>query len=129
MHHAFVLAAGLGTRMRPLTEHRPKPLVPVCGVPLLAYSLALCARHGLRDVVVNAHWLHEQVERWAGEREGVKVTVSTELPDVLGTGGGLKAVERDLAPVFVVLNADVLHEVDLTALRSAVRPGGAATTP
>src|SRR4029079_14056952 len=56
--NAFVLAAGLGTRMRPLTEHRPKPLVPVCGVPLLAYSLALCARHGLRDVVVNAHWLH-----------------------------------------------------------------------
>lgn len=126
MHDAFVLAAGLGTRMRPLTAHRPKPLVPVCGVPLLAYSLALCARHGLRDVIVNAHWLHEQVERWAGEWEGVRVTVSTELPEVLGTGGGLKKVADRMAPVFVVLNGDVLHEVDLTRLRDAVPPGGAA---
>jgi NDP-sugar pyrophosphorylase family protein len=123
---AFVLAAGLGTRMRPLTEHRPKPLVPVCGVPLLAYSLALCARHGLTDVVVNAHWLAEQIEAWGGEREGVRVSVSTELPRVLGTGGGLKRVAGDLAERFVVLNADVLHDVDLTALLAAVHEGGGA---
>ena len=126
MNSAFVLAAGLGTRLRPLTEHHPKPLVPVCGVPLLAYSLASCAKYGLRDVLVNAHWLPEQIEAWSGEHEGVRVTVSTELPAVLGTGGGLKRVERDLAPIFVVLNGDVLHDVDLGALIAAVPPGGAA---
>lgn len=126
MHTAFVLAAGLGTRLRPLTEHRPKPLVPVCGVPLLAYSLANCAKHGLRDVIVNAHWLSEQIEAWAGEREGVRVTVSTEQPDILGTGGGLKRVAERLAPTFAVLNADVLHDIDLTALLAAVPAGGAA---
>lgn len=126
MNTAFVLAAGLGTRLRPLTGYHPKPLVPVCGVPLLAYSLALCARHGLREVVVNAHWLADQIEAWSGEREGVRVTVSTELPDVLGTGGGLKRVEAELAPTFVVLNGDVLHDVDLGALLRAVPPGGAA---
>ncbi|MEZ4235355.1 MAG: nucleotidyltransferase family protein [Myxococcota bacterium] len=126
MATAFVLAAGLGTRLRPLTEHRPKPLVPVCGVPLLAYSLANCAVHGLRDVIVNAHWLHEQIEAWAGEREGVRVTVSTERPDILGTGGGLVAVADQLAERFAVLNADVLHDVDLTALLDAVPAGGAA---
>jgi mannose-1-phosphate guanylyltransferase len=126
MYSAFVLAAGLGTRLRPLTEHRPKPLVPVCGVPLLAYSLALCARHGLRDVVVNAHWLAGQIEAWAGEREGVNVSVSTELPEVLGTGGGLRKVADQLASPFVVLNGDVLHDVDLTALLAAVPAGGAA---
>ena len=126
MFQAFVLAAGLGTRLRPLTEHRPKPLVPVCGVPLLAYSLRLCARHGLSRVVVNAHWLSEQVEAWAGLHEGVNVTVSTEKPEVLGTGGGLRKVMHELDPVFVVLNGDVLHDVDLTALVATVRPGGAA---
>ncbi|MEN0066641.1 MAG: NDP-sugar synthase [Myxococcota bacterium] len=126
MFQAFVLAAGLGTRLRPLTDHRPKPLVPVCGVPLLAYSLQLCARHGLNRVVVNAHWLSEQIEAWAGLQETVNVTVSTEKPDVLGTGGGLRKVMRELDPVFAVLNGDVLHDVDLTALIGAVRPGGAA---
>lgn len=126
MFQAFVLAAGLGTRLRPLTEHRPKPLVPVCGVPLLAYSLRLCARHGLDRVVVNAHWLAEQVEAWAGLQESVNVTVSTERPEVLGTGGGLRKVMGELDPRFVVLNGDVLHDVDLTALIDAVPDGGAA---
>lgn len=126
MHTAFVLAAGLGTRLRPLTDHRPKPLVPVCGVPLLAYALASCRAHGLLDVIVNAHWLAEQIEAWAGEREGARVTVSTERPDILGTGGGLKAVEGLLAERFVVLNGDVLADVDLTALLAAVPDGGQA---
>jgi NDP-sugar pyrophosphorylase family protein len=126
MFQAFVLAAGLGTRLRPLTLAAPKPLVPVCGVPLLAYSLATCAKHGLVDVVVNAHWLAEQVEAWAGEREGCRVTVVTEVPEILGTGGGLRNVADRLAPRFAVLNADVLHDVDLTALLAAVPEGGAA---
>lgn len=126
MHTAFVLAAGLGTRLHPLTAHRPKPLVPVCGVPMLSYALAACARYGLTDVIVNAHWLAEQIEAWAGEREGVRVMVSTERPDVLGTGGGLKRVEPLLAERFAVLNADVLHDVDLGALLAAVPDGGGA---
>ncbi|MFT4624835.1 MAG: mannose-1-phosphate guanylyltransferase [Myxococcota bacterium] len=126
MHSAFVLAAGFGTRLRPLTELRPKPLVPVCGVPLIDFSLALCAKHGLTQVLVNAHHLADQVQALAGEREGVRVTVVTELPDILGTGGGLKAVRDQLDERFVVLNGDVLHEVDLAALRAAVPVGGGA---
>lgn len=123
---AFVLAAGLGTRLRPLTLHRPKPLVPVCGVPLLAYSLALCAQHGLREVIVNAHWLAGQLEAWAGEREGCRVRVVTEGPEILGTGGGLRNVAERLAERFAVLNGDVLHDVDLAALLAAVPEGGGA---
>ena len=121
----FVLAAGLGTRLRPLTEIAPKPLVPVCGVPLLSWSLALAAHHGLRRAVVNAHWLGEQLEAWSGEREGVHVTVVQE-PEILGTGGGLRNLADRMAPTFVVLNADVLHAVDLGRLRAAVPAGGAA---
>jgi len=123
---AFVLAAGFGTRLQPLTHVRPKPLVPICGVPALAYSLALCARHGIDEVVINAHHLAEQLRAWGGARQGVEVHVNTETPEILGTGGGLKAVESMLAERFVVLNADVLHDVDLGALVDAVPPGGGA---
>jgi len=124
MHDAFILAAGFGTRLRPLTDDRPKPLVPVCGVPMLSYSLALCAQHGLFDVVVNAHYLSEQVEALAGEREGVRVHVSVERPEILGTGGGLKLVADQLSDRFVVLNGDTLCTVDLTALRDVIPAGG-----
>ncbi|MEZ4321289.1 MAG: NDP-sugar synthase [Myxococcota bacterium] len=126
MHTAFILAAGFGTRLRPLTDVRPKPLVPVCGIPLLAYALEACRAHGLTRVIVNAHWLAPQIEAWAGDHDGLHVTVSTELPDILGTGGGLKRVESLLADRFVVLNGDVLQSVDLTALLAAVPEGGGA---
>jgi mannose-1-phosphate guanylyltransferase len=109
-----------------MTLHRPKPLVPICGVPLLSYALSLCARHGLTDVVVNAHWLSGQLQAWAGEREGCSVHVSVEHPEILGTGGGLKTVQADLAEQFVILNGDVLHNIDLTALLEAVPSGGGA---
>lgn len=123
---AFILAAGFGTRLRPLTHDRPKPLVPVCGVPLLDYALDLCRQHGLSDVIVNAHYLHEQLERWEGEHDGVHVTVKVEMPEILGTGGGLKAVQDELDERIVILNGDVLHDVDLTALRDTVPDGGGA---
>ena len=63
---------------------------------------------------------------WQGEREGVRVTVTVEAPVILGTGGGLKAVADRLAERFVVVNADVLADVDLSALRAAVPDGGVA---
>lgn len=123
---AFVLAAGFGTRLRPLTLDRPKPLVPVCGVPLLDYALALCRRHGLTEVIVNAHWLSEQLVAWEGEHDGVNVRVVVEQPEILGTGGGLKAVQAQLAERVVILNGDVLHDVDLDALLAEVPDGGGA---
>jgi NDP-sugar pyrophosphorylase family protein len=123
---AFVLAAGFGTRLRPLTLDRPKPLVPVCGRPLLDYALALCRRHGLTDVLVNAHHLADQLVAWEGTHDGVHVRVVVEQPDILGTGGGLKAVQDQLAERFVVLNGDVLHDVDLEALLARVPEGGGA---
>lgn len=123
---AFVLAAGLGTRLRPFTLARPKPLMPVCGVPMLAYALALLRRHGFDRAIVNAHHLADQLAAWEGDHEGVRVTISTELPDILGTGGGLRAVRSQLAGRFVVLNADVLCDVDLRALVAAVPDGGGA---
>lgn len=119
---AFLLAAGLGTRLRPLTEGRPKALVPMCGLPMLDWSLALLQRHGHQEIVVNAHHHADQIAAWAHSR-GVQCVVE---PEILGTGGGLRGARALLAARFVVLNADVLSDVDLTALLSRVGEGGAA---
>jgi len=120
---AFLLAAGLGTRLRPLTLDRPKPLLPMCGVAMLDHALALCRRHGHEHVLVNAHWLWEQVAEWS-VRRGVALQV--EQPEVLGTGGGLKAAAPRLAERFVVVNGDILCDIDLSALLAAVPEGGSA---
>ena len=98
MYDAFILAAGFGTRLRPLTDELPKPLVPVCGVPMLAYALAQCAHFGIKSVVVNAHWKAEQLVSWSGLREGCQVSISEELPEILGTGGGLHRVREVAVP-------------------------------
>ena len=122
---AFLLAAGLGTRLRPLTAVLPKPLLPVGGVPMLDHSLALMAKHGIdaSEAIVNAHHLYPAVAAWA-EARGVSLQV--EVPEVLGTGGALKVAEAGLAERFVVLNGDILCDIDLTALLAAVPEGGAA---
>jgi mannose-1-phosphate guanylyltransferase len=120
----FLLAAGLGTRLRPLTTRRPKPLVPVCGRPMLDYALAHARAHGLGPVVVNAFYLAEQVVAWAAKHEGV--TVSVEAPEALGTGGGMRKAREQLADRLVALNADTLCDIDLTALLAALDHADAA---
>ncbi len=116
---AFILAAGLGTRLRPLTDHTPKPLLPVRGRPLLDHVLDHARAHGHQHVVVNAHWLAPQLVAWAHERPGVTVVVE---PTILGTGGGLRNARHLLAERFVVLNGDILCDVDLTALMAVPAP-------
>jgi len=117
----FLLAAGFGTRLRPLTESRPKPLVPVCGVPMLRYALAWLRHEGIERAVVNAHYLAEQVLHYAGTQEGVHVTVVTEAT-ILGTGGGLRDARDELSDPFVVMNTDVLHRIPLQPLLEAAHP-------
>lgn len=122
---AFVLAAGFGTRLKPLTAHLPKAMVPVCGVPMLDWSLAYVGRHGLGPAIVNAHHLADQVvAHVAAHHPGASVSV--ESPEILGTGGGLKRVEAELGDRFVVVNADVLTTINLKALIGCVPAGGAA---
>jgi MurNAc alpha-1-phosphate uridylyltransferase len=111
---AFVLAAGLGTRLRPLTLTTPKPLLRVGGVPMLDLALGQLRAHGHREVVVNAYWLAEQVVEWGRGKAGV--TVIVEAPRILGTGGGLRNARHLLDRRFVVVNGDILADVDLTAL-------------
>jgi len=113
---AFVLAAGFGTRMRPLTEHRPKPLLPVCGVTVLEQALGLCAQHRITSAVVNAHHLSSAIQRWCDAYTGMDIHVQVERPEILGTGGGMQHARPRLDEAFAVVNGDVLVDGDLGAL-------------
>ncbi len=105
---AFVLAAGLGTRMRPVTDTRPKPLVEVAGKALLDHALDRASEAGLTEAVVNVHWLPEQIEAHLARRMGApRITVSDEREALLETGGGIrKALPLLGGEPFVVMNSD-----------------------
>lgn len=104
---AFIPAAGLGTRMRPLTLTRPKPLLAVGGTPMLDRAIAWVRDAGIGRIAVNAHHLAEQI---VGHLAGTDIRVSLELPDLLDTGGGLRAALPLLgsADPVLTLNPDVL---------------------
>jgi mannose-1-phosphate guanylyltransferase len=114
---AMILAAGFGTRLRPLTEVCPKPLFPLVLRPMLAHVLEQLQQQGIREVVINLHHQAEQLARWLGDGRqwGIRLHLSYE-PEILETAGGLKHVEALLheAP-FLVLNADVLIDLDFRA--------------
>lgn len=127
---AMILAAGLGTRLRPLTERLPKPLLPVAGTPLIVWNLLLLRRHGVTEVVVNLHHLGHLIQDALGDggRYGLRIAYSHE-PVILGTGGGLKQAEPLFeGRPFFVLNGDTLLELDLTALAEFHRQRQALAT-
>jgi len=105
----MVLAAGFGTRMRPLTDRMPKPLVPVAGRALLDHVLDKLAEAGVTDAVVNVHYLPDQIIDHTATRTKPRVTISDERDAVLGTGGGVvKALPLLGDAPFYHLNADTL---------------------
>ena len=126
----MILAAGLGTRLRPMTQTIPKPLLPVAGTPLIVWNLLLLKRHGFQDVVINLHHLGPLIQQALGDgsRYGMRIIYSHE-PVILGTGGGIKQAEQHFSgePV-LVLNGDTLFELDLDALCSFHKRREAAAT-
>jgi MurNAc alpha-1-phosphate uridylyltransferase len=106
---AMILAAGLGLRMRPLTDHMPKPLVKVAGSALLDHVLDKLADAGVTNAVVNVHYLGEQIIDHVATRAKPKVTISDERDQVLGTGGAVvKALPLLGQTPFYHLNADTM---------------------
>jgi MurNAc alpha-1-phosphate uridylyltransferase len=103
----MVLAAGLGKRMRPLTDHRPKPMISVAGIPLIDRGLDQLAAANIDRAVVNVHYLAAQIESHLVERQNPKIIISDERQALLETGGGMaKALPLLGAGPFVLLNAD-----------------------
>ena len=115
---AFILAAGLGTRLRSLGLDLPKVMVPVGGKPLLEHHLELFKRQGIHELIINLHYLPEKITDYFGDgsKFGVKVTYSRE-PELLGTAGAVKKMERELLDgTFVVFYGDNLVRVEFAPL-------------
>ena len=127
---AMVLAAGLGSRLRPLTNFLPKPLLPLGPDPLLVWNLRLLRNHGITDIMINLHHLGEQIQATIadGRQWGLNVSYSVE-PVLLETGGALKQVEPffDGRP-FLVINGDTIFDLNLTALIAHHRQADAIAT-
>ena len=106
---AMVLAAGLGTRMRPLTDHLPKPLIKVAGKALIDYTLDRFAQADVKRAVVNVHYRADQMESHLAQRRRPEIVISDERALLLETGGGLKKAQAHLGerPVFCT-NTDAI---------------------
>jgi len=127
---AMILAAGYGTRLRPVTYTLPKPIVPMCGQPLVAWAIESLLAFGIRDFVVNLHHLPEPIERLLRARfTDARFEFSYE-PEILGTGGGVRRVrtllERDSE--FLLVNGDTIQFPPYDALRAARKDALAALT-
>lgn len=105
---AMVMAAGLGKRMRPLTVSRPKPMVKVCGKPLIDHALDKLAAAGVAKAVVNVHYLADAIEAHVKLRQHPRVVVSDERDLLLETGGGLVKAQAELGDTFFCLNSDAM---------------------
>lgn len=114
---AMLLAAGEGTRLRPLTLETPKVLLPIGGRPLIEYQLSWLKRHGIEEVAINLHHLGNKVKDFLGDGShfGVKIFYSTE-EKLLGTAGGVKRMEHLFHNTFTVVYADVLTNFNLSAM-------------
>lgn len=118
---AMILAAGKGERLRPLTLHTPKPLLPVGGVPLIEHHIRALAAAGFRELVINHAWLGQQIEDYLGDgaRFGVRIAYSAE-GEPLETGGGIHRALPLLGEApFLLVNGDIWTDYDFAGLRRA----------
>jgi mannose-1-phosphate guanylyltransferase len=115
---AMVLAAGLGTRLRPITYAMPKPMVPVANRPVMEHILRLLSRHGFTETIANLHWFPELIQGYFGDGSacGVELSYSQE-ERLLGTSGGVRNAAGFLGDSFLVISGDALTDIDLAAMR------------
>jgi len=127
----MILAAGLGTRLRPLTALRPKPALPVRGLPLLAYAMALLHRHGVHEVAINLHHLAERARDAALRYRPPETRLElSHEPEPLGTGGGIRRLASFLrrSDPSLVLAGDMILDADLTRFAALHRERRAFVT-
>lgn len=116
---AMVLAAGLGTRLRPITYEMPKPMVPVLNRPVMEHIVRLLARHGFTETIANLHWFPDLIRDHFGDGSafGVELTYSPE-EQLLGTSGGVRKAAGFLGESFLIISGDALTDIDLAAMRA-----------
>lgn len=139
---AMILAAGKGTRLQPLTYKLPKPMIPLCGKPVMAYLIEHLARHGVREIMVNVAYLHEKIEDHFGDgrRYGVHIGYSFEgyaasdgstVPRPMGSAGGMKKIQQFSGffdETTIVLCGDAVIDLDISGALAQHRAVGALAT-
>lgn len=120
VEQAVILSAGLGTRLRPLTDNMPKVMVPILDKPLLEYHVEQLVRNGVTNLFVNLHYLPNIIRDHFGDgsKWGAKITYNVE-PTLLGTAGGVKEFEKHLGERFFVVYGDVFSMVNYSEMASA----------
>ena len=115
---AMILAAGLGTRLRPITYGMPKPMVPVLNRPLMEHTARLLTRHGFTEAIANLHWFPETIEGHFGDGSELGLDLSYNLEErLLGTAGGVRNAAGFLGDSFLVVAGDALTDIDFRAMR------------
>jgi len=114
----MIFAAGLGTRLKPLTDHMPKALVPVAGKPMLEHVIGKLKSAGFDEIVINVHHFAHQIIDFlkAKDNFGIQTWISDESEELLDTGGGIKKAAPYFDEPFLVHNADILSNIDLKAM-------------
>ena len=114
----MIFAAGLGTRLKPLTDHMPKALVPVAGKPILEHVIGKLKSAGFDEIVITVHHFAHQIIDFlkAKDNFGIQIWISDESEELLDTGGGIKKAAPYFDEPFLVHNADILSNIDLKAM-------------
>jgi mannose-1-phosphate guanylyltransferase len=126
---AMVLAAGLGTRLRPVTRSVPKPMVPVLNRPVMEHIVNLLATHGFEEVIANVHWFPEVIKGHFGDgsKFGISLEYSAE-DELLGTAGGVRKASHFFEDDFLVISGDAMTDIDLAKMREFHRSHGGIAT-
>jgi len=110
---AVILAGGLGTRLRPLTNDTPKPLLPIKGRPIIWHAIMNLKKYGITDVILSVGFKHEKIREYFGNGSKLGVNIKYVVEDKpLGTGGAIRFAARDIDDTFIVLNGDNLADFD-----------------
>lgn len=126
---ALIFAAGLGTRLKPITDTLPKALVPVCGKPLIEHVARKLKASGVESAVVNVHHFANMIEEWAEGQDIMPMEISDEREMLLETGGGVLHARPylDGCGHFLIHNVDIISDLDIPWLASQARPDAMAT--
>ncbi len=129
---AMIFAAGLGTRLKPLTDHCPKAMIPVNGKPMLQIVIERLKKHGFNQLIINIHYLGNQITDFLQQHQyfGMEIEISDETDELLETGGGLWKARHffeDGQP-FLVCNADILTNIDISKFYEAHLQNNAIAT-
>ena len=127
---AVIMAGGEGTRLRPLTSHRPKPLTPALNLPIMEHIVLLLKEHGIVDIVVTLHYLADEIEGYFGDGSEWGVNISYSVEDTpLGTAGSVKQAEEQLKDdTFLIISGDALTDIDLDKAIKFHREKGSMAT-